>query len=293
MIAVGVAILGVLVFMPRTLGFVSSVALAPIVQVQTWIAHSSAALPTYLRDRGELRAEKQDLRMQLAEHAGAALSARRLAEENERLRGLLGATSTDRIAAAVVGRPPALPYDVFLIDKGTRDGITENAPVYIGTDQVIGFVGAVYRDRSVVTLATTPDFTATAYIYGPDIYTTATGRGSGSLRVSVPQGITLSEGDLVVLPALHAGIYGSISVVDSEPSRPEQYGYVSIEEPLASLQYVSVGSEPLADMSYAEAEEVVTSVRADLLEVPVPQKELIDMETATGTATSSATSTAL
>lgn len=285
LVAFCAAIVVLLFLVPRAVGSVAALAITPVLQIEHWIAESSSVLPSYIRSRNELLAAEQELRRKLADHAAAALSASLLAKENDALRGLLSATTTSRIAAGVIGRPTLLPYDVFVIDRGTVDGVRQHAPVYAGKDQVIGFVAHAYAHTAVVTLVTTPDFKSTVYIYGPNIYTTAVGRGSGSLRVAVPQGITLTEGDLVAIPSLGRGVYGKISVIDSVPSRPEQYGYVSIEEPLAGIQFVSVGAEPLTTITFEEAKEIVEHVRTDVLSVPVPGDVLVDVESGTSTAT--------
>jgi hypothetical protein len=276
---------------PRTMGAVASIVVAPVTGLEDWFSESSAALPVYIRSRNELLAREHELARELAEHASAELSLVRIREENESLRTLLSATTSPRIAAGVIGRPSMLPYDVLLIDRGSDAGVREDAPVFAEGDQVIGFVARVFDDTAVVVLATTPGYQSTAYIYGPNIYTTAVGQGGGSLRVAVPQGINLSEGDLVVIPSLSRGVYGSISVVDTEPSRPEQYGYVSMDIPLASLEYVAVGTVPLRALSFEDAKAIVESTRIDLTTVPVPQGVLVDVEHGTTTATSTATTT--
>lgn len=274
---------------PRIVALAASFVMAPVVRFEMWITESSGFIPSYLRDRNDLLDTQADLRRQLAEHAAADLTATRLIEENESLRSLLNATSTENIAAGVIGRPTALPYDVLLIDRGSRDGIVQNAPVYIGDDHVIGFVGAVYEQSSVVVLATTPGLTSTVYVYGPNIYTNAVGMGSGSLRISVPQGIVITEGNPVVMPSLDAGIYGTISYVDSVPSRPEQYGYVSIEEPLASIRYVRVGNRAVESIPFETAKSIVDTVRAEMLMVEVPNGVLVDATTDLGTSTPTST----
>lgn len=283
----------ILVFaVPQLLGRVASLIAIPAMKLEMWIANSNAALPVYIRDRTALLEERDSLRQELANHASAQFEAEELKHENEQLRALLNSHETAHIAAAVVGRPTALPYDVFLIDKGAEDGIHINAPVFIDNDQAIGFIASVYPRAALVALATTPGLESTVYIYGPNIYTTAVGMGAGTLRVSVPHGVTLTVGDPVVLPSLARGLYGTISVVDSVPSRPEQYGYVSIGEPLASIRYVTVAPEAIPELTFEEAKEVVDLVREGLLTVPVPTGILIDVEsTATTTATSTEATT--
>ncbi len=214
-----------------------------------------------------------------------------LKAENAELRSLLSDNEEEPIVASVIGRPNTLPYDILIIDKGSDDGIEVNTPVYLAEHQAIGIIARVYNDQAMVALVSTPNWSSTVYIYGPNIYTTITGIGGGVARVHVPQGIELNTGDVVALPSLGAGIYGTIAYVDSIPSRPEQYGYVTMDIPLNSLHFVTVGREALRPKDFASAKEVVERLRTDLLSVPVPEGVLVDIDTSSSTATSTATST--
>lgn len=212
-----------------------------------------------------------------------------LRAENSSLRDVMGENTRDRIAAGVIGRPTALPYDILLIDKGESEGILKDAPVYATKDTVIGFVAAVYQNSSLVALLSTPSFTSTAYILGPNIYTTAVGIGGGVTRIHVPQGIELNVGDLVVLPSLSKGVYGRISAIDSVPERPEQYGYLTTDLPINSLKIVSIGSAPLNKISFEEAKNLINEAKRDFLMIDVPVDVLVDIETSS--TTDNATST--
>jgi len=282
-----VALLVVLLLLPKLFSAFASLALSPLHAVQTWVSQSSGSLPYYLRDRAVLLQEIQDLKDSNAAQSGERFTIELLSKENEQLRSLLGDTQEGRIVAGVIGRPNKLPYDVLVLDKGTQDGIVEGAPVFIGTQSVIGIVQKAFQKSSVVELITSPGFTASVYIIGPDIYTTATGVGGGQLRVGVPQGVALKEGSLVIVPSASTGVYGKISVIDSVPTQPEQYGYVSPEIPLSSLHLVSVGDAPLEPISFEEAQRIVSEARTALLQIPVPEGVLV---TATSSATSTATS---
>lgn len=197
-----------------------------------------------------------------------------LREENQRLR-LFSDNTDEDILAGVIGRPTALPYDVLLIDKGRSEGVSENAPVFAGSDAALGFVASVYEHSAVVALVSTPGYISTVYVYGPNIYTTAIGQGGGVTRIHVPQGVVLSVGNPVVMPSLARGIYGSITAVDSVPERPEQYGYMTSDIPLGSLRFVAVGREPIDKMDFETAKAVVDHVKRDFLLVDVPSEELI------------------
>jgi cell shape-determining protein MreC len=275
------AILGILLAytVPQFVRFSVALFWLPYDAVRLWVLESQDSLPTYLRERHTLDARIRELEGALAIARGSEQTVTKLEYENQELRTLLGAVPEARILARVIARPNQLPYDVVMIDRGERNGVLLHAPVYTGRDQIIGFVTKVFDRTSHVTLVTTPGFEATAYVYGPNIYTTTEGMGSGVLRVRVPQGIALNETDLVIFPAIDSGVFGSIIRVETSPTKPERYGYVLADTALQSLQYVSVGRESVQTHSFAEAQAVVAETAARLFSIDVPVASLVTPET--------------
>ncbi len=299
-VVVGIIALMLFWLLPKVVYVAGALVMAPINGVKTWLAESSASLPQYLRNRSVLVDELQVLEQQLADRGGDRFTTDMLAKENTELRGLLGDTGDERILAGVIGRPNALPYDMLLIDQGERDGIAPGAPVYIGDRTVIGFVQSVAERTSLVTLITTPDFSSTVYVLGPDIFTTAVGMGGGQLRVGIPQGIIVKEGDLVILPSITSGVYGAVSHIEMIPSQPEQYAYVAPRTPIGSLRLVAVGKTPMVGSSFDAALANVAVAKSDLFTVPVPpgyqatgtaatSTDAVDTNAAVPAATTSAT----
>ncbi len=278
--------------LPRLIFGVVSVALYPFEAVRSWILESQDSLPYYLRDRHELVAQIESLEQTIAMSGGTENTITKLQTENEQFRLLCEAVPEERTVARVVGRPPQLPYDVVMLDRGSIHGLREAAPVFVGSDQVIGYVSRVYEKTSLVTLVSTADFESMAYIIGPNIYTYARGVGGGMVRVVVPQGIPLAVGDTVILPAIDSGVYGTIAYIETSPTQPEQYGYVPMQQNLQSLQYVSVGHEPIVPHSYEEAQSLIEKVRSDLFSVALPAGVLVSPEVSSSTlATSTASNT--
>ncbi|MEL6804237.1 MAG: hypothetical protein AAFO91_10690, partial [Bacteroidota bacterium] len=73
---------------------------------------------------------------------------------------------------------------------------------------------------------------------------------------------------------------------------PEQYGYVSLEESLSELRFVSVGTRAIPELDFESAKAIVERERSDLLIVPVPEGVLVDtISTTTATSTSDRAST--
>ncbi len=260
----------------------------PFDVVRIWIAESGSSLPQYLRERNTLLAELESYKIIDATTQGNENTITKLQIENDAFRAQLGAVPDKRLLARVVGRPNQLPYDMLMLDRGSEHGVVENAPVFIGRDQVIGFVSTVRKTTSLVTLVTTPGFTASAYVFGPNIYTVTEGMGGGILRVRVPQGIVLKPRDLVVLPAIDSGVYGEVVTVETAATQPEQYGYVTKAISLQSLYYVTVGHEPMITRDFAETEALVSRITSDLFTVAIPPELLVVPETYIST--SSATS---
>lgn len=287
-----VGVLVLLVFVPAVVRTVAAVALYPFEVTRVWLLESSDSLPYYFRDRAKLVSEIDSLRQAVAVTEGSEGTIVKLQAENEQFRLLCEAVPDERIITRVVGRPSELPYDVLMIDRGARHGVLEAAPVFVGADQVIGYVSRVYADTSLVTLVTTADFESTAYIIGPNIYTFAEGIGGGVLRVRVPQGIPLQVGDTVILPAVDSGVYGTVSEVVSSPTQPEQYGYVPLPVSLQSMQYVSVGRQAMVPHSYEAAVGVVETLRTELFTINLPPGVLVTPETSTTTPTSTPTTAA-
>jgi cell shape-determining protein MreC len=188
-----------------------------------------------------LENEIKELENELAIARRNDVTRNRLANENNRLRSLLGAEGEDRIAAAVIARPSELPYDLLQIDRGSQHGVEIGAPVYLGKDNVVGLVVHTASTYSFVQLITSPNFSATAFLSGPNVVVRLTGLGGGVARVSVPQGIPLSNGDLVYLPSIEPGVFGQISYIENEPTQPEQFGYITPDLAISSMHLVAVG----------------------------------------------------
>lgn len=268
------------------LGLASSYALKPLYSLQTFFSSSSATLPVYLRGRTELLNEMADLKEKLSAYSGSSATINRLIVDNEEIRALASVRDTKRIIAGVIARPPRVPYDTLILDSGTSDGIQEGAVVYQAGELAIGFVSRVFPEISLVTLFSSPGVETTVYVFGPDIFTTAYGEGGGVMRISVPQGILLKEGDVVILPSLESGSVGVINKVSSTPTQPEQSGYVVASIPMQSLRLVGVSSRVATPASFDEALKQVQQEKTEFLKIDIPKEFKPDAITATSTGSS-------
>jgi hypothetical protein len=112
------------------------------------------------------------------------------------------------------------------------------------------------------------------------------GEGGGVIRISVPQGITLTKGDVVVMPTLEGGVIGSIEEIESVPTQPEQHAFIIGSIPIQSIRLLSVSTRVIESISFEEAENAVTSFDVGALTIDVPEAILANEEGSTTTATS-------
>lgn len=278
---VGVLLVGFLI--PRVISLVSSIVLYPIHSTQHWLANTQLLLPALWRDKIELQTKVEELQAELLQQADEGISLQRLREENIHLRSLLGATTSKRIAASVIARPDQLPYDLLQIDQGSDAGIAVGAPVYSDDELVIGFIERVYPGSALVVLITTSSFEADAYVSGSNIIAPLEGLGGGVARVSVPQGVPLTVDSLVYLPSIQPGVFGRVVHIESEPTQPQQFGYIVSDIPLQHLRYVSVGNVNSVDTTAEVVEEYLDAIK---LKLALPEG-IQSTTTATSTATSS------
>jgi len=243
LLAVGLVIVGLL--LPKFFSQLSTFVMYPFHLTTAWVKGSDKVLPTYLRSKSELAAELEDLRRKVASESATHMSVNRLLQENVQLRNVLAMdTENTRIVAGVIARPSSLVYDVFQIDRGFHDGVVVGSLVFSGLDSVIGVVTHTAAKYAFVELFTSPGFESTSYVLGPNVFSVIEGMGGGVARVRLPQGVSLEEGQLVLLPGIYSGVYGEVAWVDSNPTQPEQYGYVVPATAVNNIFYVSI--EPRA-----------------------------------------------
>lgn len=271
------------IFGRTMLGGVVTFVTHPIFVVGHYIETSSATIPVYLRERTTLLNQIQTLQQEIESQRGIATTVSVITEENKELRSLLGATSSPSVLAGIIARPPYSPYDIVLIDKGARDGVLSGAPVYYGSNMVLGYVRVVYEQYSLVTLFSSPNVESTVYVFGPNIFATAYGEGGGTIRMSIPQGIVVKEGDTVILPSLAGGVLGTVSVVQSIPTEPEQNAYITLEIPLQSIRLVRVGTHVINPISFDDALHVVQEVERTRFTFHVPDNYATGIDTASTT----------
>jgi cell shape-determining protein MreC len=261
------------------LGALSASFTMPIFSVHNYIQESSGTVPVFIRDRLSLLTQIRALEENVIMQKGMEATVAYLTSENTELRALQGASSSPRIIAGVIARPPYTPYDTIIIDQGSEDGIVLHAPVYQGGGNAIGYIREVFDKTALAVLFSSPGVESTVFVFGPNLFTTAYGEGGGIIRLSIPQGVWVEKGNVVILPSLDTGVIGSIQELVSNPTEPEQRAYISPEISLQSTRLVSVGKTSVRIPTFDEAMEVVRKEEQKLFTFEVPPHASMQMST--------------
>lgn len=164
-----------------------------------------------------------------------------LANENASLRQMIGRNDErSETIAVVLSKPTLTPYDTFIIDQGTDDGIKLNDQVLAGSSTAIGTVTEVYPKISKVTAYSSPDTRHPVFIGDDHIQAEAVGLGNGNFKIVLPQGSEVKEGDAIIVPDIIPTVFGTVEKI--VPSDQPSFINILFKEPvnLSELYYVEV-----------------------------------------------------
>lgn len=165
--------------------------------------------------------------------------------ENIDLKRRLGRdTHISTILASVLMRPPWVPYDTYLIDAGSREGVVVGDLVSAGGTTLIGSVTEVYDSTAKVTLFSAPGASYQGVIAGKTPISVE-GQGGGSLKGEVPVGVNVMIGDPILFPGIAGGLTAQVSHVERHESESFQTVYMHVAANPFELLYIEVWKGPI------------------------------------------------
>lgn len=131
-----------------------------IYQIGNYVKETKEAVISYQR----VLEENRELKNEHIKYEMLVSYNKRLQEENKRLRDILGIKEEKKInlrVAKINFRNPSNLYVRFYINQGKKDGIKKNMIVLSG-ETLIGKIGRVYDDYSIVDMVTSENFNVSA-----------------------------------------------------------------------------------------------------------------------------------
>ena len=251
-----------------TRGFVIAAVVAVIVICLEWFAphffpalFTSIARPYWrtefsiqsgsLQTPSAILAENESLKRQLTDATVRLATFEDVQNQNDAFKALMGRASSTapRILAAILLRPPAMPYDEFVIDAGADQGFSSTSLVYAPGNVPIGRIADVLAQTSTVVLFSSPGARNDVLIGPNHIPATSVGHGGGQYSAELPQAATVSEGDMVVASGLAASVsaasapIGIVSAVVRDPAQPFETVLFAPPVNIYELRWVLVDPE--------------------------------------------------
>lgn len=198
-----------------------------------------------LLDYEDLQAENERLTAELARMRGRRLSTEADAELLERLQNEIGIDSTGyrTVIVRILGTPPGnFSTHTIEVDKGSDDGLQEGMPVVTAAG-LVGHLAAVDRSRSMVRLATHPEFRVGVRLVGSQDEGLARGGGrTGFIIVDAGVGTDtrVEAGEVVVTSGGRSLFPADIPVGRVlDPDTDAEFERAVVVEPSASLDNLS------------------------------------------------------
>lgn len=146
-----------------------------------------------------------------------------LEEQNNLLNEYVGRTDLQNVVvASVVSKPFTYPYGSFVVDQGSRDGVSVGDKVYVHETVALGFVSKVYKNSALVVLYSKAEEHLDAMLLSGNVGVDLIGRG-GSFEAYVSRDLEIEVGDYVVTTDFTPYIVGKVAEVRFDPREPEKH----------------------------------------------------------------------
>lgn len=184
--------------------------------------------------------EAEQLRAELAGAQARAADRDMLYAENVDLKRRLGrAAEGSRVLAGVLQRPPGVPYDTFVLDAGSEQGLAVGQLVSAGGASLIGRVVEVHAQTARVVLFSSPGESHDALLRG-EVPVAVAGQGGGSFVAEVPAGTQVLVGDSILFPGIAPGYSGTVSFVERRSGESFVTLYLHLPFDPFALRFVEV-----------------------------------------------------
>lgn len=166
-----------------------------------------------------------------------------LSKEFDDLKNQLGREGdTPRKISRVLSRPPLSPYDTFVIDIGSEEGISLGSRVYISENIIVGLVKNVTPHTSLVELFSNGDTEQEATLSRTGSSFILKGQGGGNLKLEVPKDADILWGDVFLYPKFSPAMIGSVYYIDENSQNSFKQVYIRVPGNIFSNKYVFVES---------------------------------------------------
>jgi cell shape-determining protein MreC len=224
--------LGLLVWGGR---FVNRIAMStggPIASVFTSFKNQLAFVSAFINSRSHLINENKKLQNALIETQDKLIRFDTLYQEHQDLLQAYGRSSYagSVVLGNVISKPPQSPYDIILVDVGSKSGISLGSRVYGLGGIPLGRVGETTDSQAKIILFSSVGEESQAILERTGVSVVLKGVGGGNMESEVGQDMDIVPGDKVLLPQFNGALVAI--VVDVEKTATSAFKKVLYRTPI-------------------------------------------------------------
>ena len=150
-----------------------------------------------------------------------------LLKENQELKLEIGRRSVKNLVySRVLSKPPKSPYDTFVIDVGSSQGVLQANRVYLSDNVIIGVVTTVTPNTSLVQLFSSGNNKQEAILSRTGASFELVGKGGGNFQIELPKDADVLWGDTFLYPGINSSVMGSVYYIDANSQSSFKTAYV-------------------------------------------------------------------
>lgn len=228
-------------------GFLTSSALIaakPLWGVREVSTRTFSGFFNFFSFKSTLRKENEILREDLFALRVRETEFNQMQTEYQDLKTLLGDTASSSVRtttlARVLSKPPFTPYDSFVVDKGTDDGVSVDDLVYANNALVIGRISSVTSHASFVTLFSSGGEEQEFSVSRTGVSVAVTGKGGGNFEMYLPKDFDVVIGDMLVELSSDTSVVAVVYAVDESSQNSFKKVYARVPEPIFQSKWVLI-----------------------------------------------------
>jgi cell shape-determining protein MreC len=202
----------------------------------------------YFERVSSIQQENENLRNQLYELRVRESEFNQIKQEYADLKAIMNVASSSPlkrgdavVTARVLSKPPFTPYDTFLVDGGSDDGILLGDMVYANEALVIGRVTRVTPHTTHVTLFSSGGQTQEFSVSRTGTSVVVMGQGGGNFALYLPKDFDIEVGDTLSEPSYDAGIVATVYAIDETMQNSFKRVYARVPKAIFQSKFVLIG----------------------------------------------------
>lgn len=226
---------------PSFLKGVSFVVARPVWSVASVVTRPFGGFLGYFSTKNSLIEKNMALQDEIAMLRLKEIDYDLVAKENQDLKSELGRVGqSKKVLGKILSKPPKSPYDTFVIDIGTNEGLLPSQKVYASANILIGVVSNVTQKTSLVRLFSSGEEKLEALVSRTGDSLILNGEGGGNFQVEVPKDTDIVVGDSLVYPGNSEAILAMVHYIDMNSQSSFKTVYLKIPGNVFGSKYVFV-----------------------------------------------------